>query len=416
MNNPAYSKKHWLVFVSVAMMMGASLGLLTNGNGVFYVPMAEDLGLYIGTISLHNTFKSFATAFAALTVPYAVKLMGLKASLAIGAVFGVVGTIMMSFISNELMIYILGVVRGFGTAYLSLVPMAMILNLWFDKHNGLVFGLASGASGVMGALSAPILTMAINSMGWRMAFVLKAGMILILALPVILLPFKLDPRDEGLLPYGFEEAKASKDPQNKTVTAISAGTAVLVALIFISFLNTFVMYMNSHFPAFGQSVGLLPQTASLMLSGAMVGNLVWKAVYGFLSDRIGAVNSALVMVTVNFIALILMIFSNHAWVLILASFLFGGAFAISGVALAVLCRHFYGPLKGGEVYSRVNFFASFGGAFGVAAAGFIYDFSGSYVPAFILASAFSFMNGLLLIGAQRNYQTKQAKAREKLES
>lgn len=46
--------------------------------------------------------------------------------------------------SNDLFfIYILGLVRGIGTAYYSMVPMSMILSRWFDKNRGLATGLAS---------------------------------------------------------------------------------------------------------------------------------------------------------------------------------------------------------------------------------------------------------------------------------
>ncbi len=69
MKNPDYTRKHWFILLFVAMMMGSSLGLLTNGNGVFYAPMERDLGIARGAISLYTTFKSFATAFAALTIP-----------------------------------------------------------------------------------------------------------------------------------------------------------------------------------------------------------------------------------------------------------------------------------------------------------------------------------------------------------
>lgn len=38
MENPAQTRKHWVILLFVAMMMGSSLGLLTNGNGVFLCP------------------------------------------------------------------------------------------------------------------------------------------------------------------------------------------------------------------------------------------------------------------------------------------------------------------------------------------------------------------------------------------
>lgn len=78
MKNPAQTRKHWVILLFVAMMMGSSLGLLTNGNGVFYASMERSLGIARGAISLHTTFISFATAFAPLTIPALTERFGFK--------------------------------------------------------------------------------------------------------------------------------------------------------------------------------------------------------------------------------------------------------------------------------------------------------------------------------------------------
>lgn len=104
-------------------MMGSSLGLLTNGNGVFYLPMARSLEVPLGSISLHTTFKSFATAFTALTIPTIVDRFEIKKTIALGVAFGIIGTYFLSIAKSVPLIYFLGVIRGIGFAYYSLVPM-----------------------------------------------------------------------------------------------------------------------------------------------------------------------------------------------------------------------------------------------------------------------------------------------------
>ena len=401
MGNPAFTKKHWFVLVAVSLMIGSSLGLLTNGNGVFYAPMSRDLGVPLGSISLHNTFKAFSTAFVALTIPKFVERFGHKLLLFVGIASGTLGTFFMGYVENINMIYILGAIRGIGTAYFSLVPMSMILTRWFYKKQGLATGLASGTSGIIGSIFAPILTVLIESIGWRYTFFVKSFFILLLGLPILLLPFKLDPADEGLLPYGYERDIEKQDTLHKPENNNGALTFVLVVLLFVSFINTFIMYMNSHFPAYGESVGLKPETASLMLSGAMVGNLVWKAIYGLLSDKMGPVYSALITMSVPFLAITSMVLFQEPIPLIFSSFLFGGTFAISGVALPLLSAHFFRPIMGAKVFAKANFLSAFGGAIGVGVTGYVYDYSGSYTPAFMVALLFLILNGLLLYLANR---------------
>lgn len=56
--------------------------------------------------------------------------------LLIGTVLSVVGTFLMSFAFNVYITYIAGIIRGAGIAYISYVPMSMILNQWFEEKMG----------------------------------------------------------------------------------------------------------------------------------------------------------------------------------------------------------------------------------------------------------------------------------------
>lgn len=216
---------------------------------------------------------------------------------------------------------------------------------------------------------------------------------------------KIEDLRRGLLPYGYEKPKERKVIRRSEIKEVSLTNFIFISLLIISFLNTFVMYMNSHFPGYGESVGLSTEIASLMLSGAMIGNLVWKTIFGLISDRFGSVKGALTMFTGTFISFILMIVFQNPTALIFGSFMFGGFFAISGVALPILTTHFFGPITGPNIYSKVNFLASFGGAFGVGATGLIFDYTGSYIPAFIVALVLIAINGVVLVMAQ-NYFVK----------
>ena len=100
LKNPAYTKKHWLVLLFVAMMMGSSLGLMTNGIGVFYAPMAKDLDVLLGSVSMQSTFMALAKAFAALTVPQVMDRFGLKKMLAFGVGLASLATFAMAFTSH----------------------------------------------------------------------------------------------------------------------------------------------------------------------------------------------------------------------------------------------------------------------------------------------------------------------------
>ena len=56
------------------------------------------------------------------------------------------------------------------------------------------------------------------------------------------------------------------------------------------------------------------------------------------------------------------------------------------------------------VFAKVSFLFVFGGAIRVGVTGYVYDYSGSYTPAFMVALLFLILNGLLLYLANRYFK------------
>lgn len=411
MDNPAYSKKHWLVLTAIMLMCGSSIGLIVNSNGVFYTPMATDLGILRGTVSLHGTFVSMATAFASLTVSSVVDRFGWKKTLFFGVFCGFLGTFLMAFAKNILLIYVFGIIRGVGSAFYSMVPMTMIVNKWFQEKKGLAVGLAAGTSGVIGALAAPVLASLIESNDWRYAFIIMSIFVVVLALPILFIPYAYEPRDEGLLPYGFKKPEKNSKPLRQPSLENNRSTKIVfAALMLIGFLNTTTVFTSQHFPGYGESVGLSPETASFMLSAAMIGNLSGKFAFGALSELIGTVKTSLGMFVISIISTLMLIFLIHPVTLIIGSLLFGFLFSIGGVALPLLSTEFFDPVTGVKVYARVNFIASMGAAISVTLVGFIYDFTGSFIPAFVMGLVFNVINIIAILVAQKYHASSKASA------
>ncbi|HZK22992.1 MAG TPA: MFS transporter [Atopostipes sp.] len=395
--------KPWIILLLTSLMVGGSMGLVMNLSGIYYTPMANDLGVLLGSVSLHGTFLSFSLAFASLTIPKVFEKLGLKKMLLIGTVLSVVGTFLMSFAFNVYITYIAGIIRGAGIAYISYVPMSMILNQWFEEKNGLAIGLASGFSGVSGAIAAPLFTLLIESNGWRFAFMINSLVILLSVLPILLFPFEINPADEGSQPYGYNETGRKKVIHRSEMKEVSPTNFIFIALMVIAFLNTLLVMMNAHFPGYGSSLGFTPEVGSLMLSAVMIGNLVWKGLFGALSDWIGPTKTSLFVMIVSALSIFMIISWTAPLPLLLGSFLFGATFSIGGVAMPILSNKFFGPIAGTKVYAVVNFLASAGGAVGVSLVGFIYDLTGTYVMAFSLGLFINLINFVLLLFAKRRF-------------
>ena len=238
---------------------------------------------------------------------------------------------------------------------------------------------------------------------------LQSVAILILLLPALFFPFSLDPREEGLLPYGYNKKEKQSSVIYRTTVDNSRGAKItFFALAVIALLNTMVVVMNQHIPGYGGSIGLSLEHSSLMLSAVMVGSVVAKLSFGVLSDVIGIIKASMLMISLSILSILLLIFMRQPYILVFSSFLFGSAFSIGGVGLPILTYEFFDPYTAGELYSKISFMAGVGGALSVTIVRYIYDFTGSYIPAFIIGILFNLTNIVAILLANK-YQPNGAK-------
>lgn len=102
------TRKHWLVLIVVSLMFSAFAGINNNTIGVFYSPVAEDLGILRGSFALHSTITLIVNGFVSLIVPKVVDRYGWKPSLISGVVLAFIGAAGMAFTENLWLFYVLG--------------------------------------------------------------------------------------------------------------------------------------------------------------------------------------------------------------------------------------------------------------------------------------------------------------------
>ena len=52
----------WLIFAGCCIVQGASIGILCNSVGIFYVPVSADLGISVGRLSVYRSVFGIASA------------------------------------------------------------------------------------------------------------------------------------------------------------------------------------------------------------------------------------------------------------------------------------------------------------------------------------------------------------------
>jgi len=384
-------------------MFAAHAGIINNVIGVFYTPVSESLGILRGSFALHQTITAIAVGVVSLIVPNMIHRFGWKLSLTVGVIFSFIGTAGMAFTESLIIFYLLGALRGMGGAFFGLVPMTMLINNWFVEKNGMAISIASGLSGLVGMIFAPIFSSVIASLGWRLGFIAMGASIVVLALPAILIPYNLTPESEDLFAYGADGPQnittdeSDNSSETSDVTVRNAITS-FIAMIVFALLHTNILGMNQHLSSYGESIGMSVQMSGYILSAVMFGNIFFKLVIGPMSDRFGALKSTLFMNGMNVLGLFILITTQGHYATIFAAFLFGSIFSVGSVALPLLSNQFFGKRLSEKVFPVLTFVSSVGSALSNTLVGYIYDFTGSYSSAFLFAVIFQVINlGMLYL-------------------
>lgn len=394
------SLKHWLVMLSLCGVTISAIGLPVMTNGVFITPIAESLGVFRGTVSVHNTMTLFAKAVMSLYAGMLVRKFPFKAILLVGVLLAGASNVLLGMTESIFLFNVLGTLRGVGSGMLAWVPLTIVINEWFEEKHGLVMSIVLSFSSVGGALFSPIFTQLIDLYGWEISYQIMGLLIVAFTLPALLIPYTVNPRESGYLPYGKKEETAeqtSKKEETIRRESQEGVSGLLFAFMFtFTLLQTMLIGVPQHFPGFAQTINLTSAVGATMLSITMLSSIFFKLGMGYISDKIGPIKSTGVMIAFVAFASIMMIVFNTEWLLYAAALLYGGIFSIPSVSVTLLTKELFGRYHFVRLYPILAFATSLGAAFSISLVGYIFDFTGSYIPAFIFSLGVNVITFILL--------------------
>ena len=377
--------RHWTTLAACCGIAASSIGMLTNSAGVFYSPVAAALEVGRGAFALHT---SLCTLLAGFLSPVAARLMKkfpIRLLLTIGILFSCGSTALMSVTHSIWGFYVLGLAKGIGFAFCTLMPITTIIGNWFEARRGMATGIALAFSGLGGAIFSPMLTSLIQSVGWEKAYLLSAVISVALAFPG-LLTLHYTPEEIGLAPYGGRPRPLRQESgkAGKTAPKVNVIGPALWFLCFLTLFNTAITGIAQHFPGISESWGMASQVGAAMISAGMVGNIVSKLLIGVLSDKIGPFAACRTMMCTNLAALtiLLLVAPRASAVALAAAFFYGAVYSVSATGLPLLTRRLFGE-NYASAFSVVTLFTNTGSAFSLTIVGLIYDLTGGYTLALI---------------------------------
>ena len=290
-----------------------------------------------------------------------------------------------------------GVLMPVGTAFCGWPVLGPSLANWFSRKRGLAIGLGQ-AGGGLSFVYAMVAESAISQVGWRYAYFVLAGMLLIFLLPLSRL-FHYRPEGRGLRPYGADEGPAAGATSGmNAVQEAPRGdwtlrSAMKTYRLWLMVLSYFFFWGMGNYLVLAHQVKFVEDAGYSSAFAASVFGLfgvfmIAGQVSSSISDRLGrepTVALAAVLAMGAMAALLSVRDASQPWLLYAHSVALGlgaGLYAPTGVAAMADIFHgrHFGAIAGLLLTGQ-----GLGGAIGPWLGGHIYDISGSYASAFVIS-------------------------------
>ena len=284
---------------------------------------------------------------------------------------------------------------GMGTAY---VPCNSTVVKWFTRRRGLAVGLASSGGSVGTLVLPPVIQFAVTALGWRGAYVVVgAGVFSILLAAAQVL--RRDPESLGLHADGGPAPAAVHSPS--APGGLTLGEAVrtrafwvLVGAFTATWIPVFIPLV--HLVPFARDLGFSPLVAASAMSALGAGAVLGRLIMGPISDRLGRLPTIAAGMLLQALAFAAFVMARELSALYATALLFGFSYGTISTLFPAIVGDFFGRTHAGSIVGCLFMLAGSMAAWGPLGAGALYDATGSYRAAFLLAAGFNLLAVALL--------------------
>ena len=272
----------------------------TYSVSIFIEHFIADLGISRSLVSTLYTGGTLAGSFALPFIGRQIDRRGPRTTVVLISLLFGVACIYMGFVANAAMLFVGFIaIRMMGQGSLGLVSQYTI-NQWWVRRRGSVMGVSNLVVSLLGLGSFPALIYwLIDLYGWRTAFPMLGGLVLVIMLPVGYFFFRNEPERYGLRPDGGQTPSmvTQADPVvGESVVLEEAWTLeeairtpvfwiVALGLASVSMLSTGLMF---HVVSIFQDNGLSAAVAAQAFVPVAMTTALITLGAGILVDRISA--------------------------------------------------------------------------------------------------------------------------------
>ena len=409
----------WYMLAGASVMNALGGTIVWQGFAVFFIPVAESLGITYWQTSLAFALARAENGVLGPITGWALDRFGYIPLILSGTIITGVGYILLSRTDTYiafLLVYLCVVSIGSSTSFMQATTAA--LNTWFIRYRGLVMSINSAAFRLGGAAVIPLLSVGVISLGWQTTAWIVGVILIVLIAPLSLL-FRRSPESMGLNPDGgvsysnmrrrIRERQTGEREANATQVSEASGSTtanensdgdfttkqalrtpwfwILVAATTLRISVHGTIFL--HFIPILVSRGEEQQTAANLVGAISLAAVPVILFTGYISDRVGRPLMLTFLYSASAVSLLLITLVEGTWAIFIAMLLFTGSEAGSSLNWAII-----GDLFGRARYATIRGMMApiYNSALIVApvAAGYTFDRLGTYQPVLIAGTILMF--------------------------
>ncbi len=384
------TKSSWIVATVMLVILAVSFGAPWITIVALKTIAAETGGLRsVPALATSLAWIGFGTG--GIVMGYVAERVGVRWTVIFGAAMVCVG-LALSTAGDTWQLYVgQGLFVGFLGIGAMNAPSYIYISRWFDRRRGSALALISSGAYAAGAIWPPVFERVIAYGGWRQTMLyfglLEAAVVVPLAAIFLRQPPELSLSGDLLAPSSAR-ARVLGWPPNLMFALVA------MAVVFCCI----PMAMpQAHLPALCTDLGILASHGAAMLSVLLGTAFLSRQFWGWVSDRMGGLNTVLVGSAFQIVAMAAFMVTQDEVGLFTVAAAFGLGFAGIIPAYILAIRELF---PASEAYWRIPTFLLCSGT-GMAAggwlAGALYDHFGYYAPAFAAGVAANAVN-LVIVG------------------
>jgi len=364
-------------------------GLHSFGFTVFFLPLSQDLDLNRTSTSLAFSLARAEGAIEGPIVGHLLDRYGPKPIMLAAVLLMGVGYLLLSQVNGYaafLLVY-LGVISIAHAGGFMHAPMVLI-NTWFIRYRARAITVSSAAFGMGGVLVAPLLSVIVQTWGWRWGAAVAGMLFLALGVPLAL-TVRRSPESMGLRPDGdppvlrkpgADGAEESGEAEGDvTVAEALRSFAFWGSVLAAGVRNGSYHAIAVHFIPLMVWKGLSQAEAALLLSAYAFLGMAATLLFGWFADKANKPRLNAFILFAAAAGMFLPIFASSFWLLFLFTVFFAAVETTFPLGWAVV-----GDLFGRKHYAKIRgymvLFYTWGGVIGPVLAGAIFDRWQTYEP------------------------------------